>query len=56
MLESDVPVEESMLFLINEDSATKILKKKRWAHFIRLMNNQGEVRKEGCGNHHADYN
>mmetsp|Transcript_7685 Transcript_7685/g.13568 ORF Transcript_7685/g.13568 Transcript_7685/m.13568 type:complete len:120 (+) Transcript_7685:1-360(+) len=46
-------LEESMLFVINEDGATKIIKMRHWGKFIRRVqtddnaHNQGAVDKEG---------
>jgi len=48
-IEDHVPVEESLLFVINGDGATKIIKKKKWDRFVRRMNNQGDFRKDGKG-------
>ncbi|KAL9179770.1 hypothetical protein ACHAXT_007740 [Thalassiosira profunda] len=37
--ESEIELEEGMLFVINEDGATKIVKRKHWGKFIRCMQN-----------------
>mmetsp|Transcript_14664 Transcript_14664/g.31137 ORF Transcript_14664/g.31137 Transcript_14664/m.31137 type:complete len:696 (-) Transcript_14664:81-2168(-) len=36
-------LEESMLFVINEDGATKIIKKKYWGKFIRRIQQDGDM-------------
>ena len=33
-------LEESMLFVINEDGATKIVKRRHWGRFVRRMQNR----------------
>lgn len=40
-------VEESMLFVINEDGATKIVKRRYWGRFIRRMSRLGDEGSRG---------
>lgn len=39
-LPNNVEMEESLLFVIDEDGATKIVKRKHWGRFVRRMANK----------------
>ena len=43
-LPDNVEMEESLLFVIDEDGATKIVKRKRWGRFVRRMANKDASR------------